>query len=300
MKSGATETSYYYLQNLVDFPKNIHVDHIPQNFITSKSKYKILWSHNSYDQPCYQNFDHRICDLIVCPSAWLANQFVRFHNVPPEKLRVIPNGVSDKFKYSNKKQKKLIHTSVPYKGLIHLPKIFALVRQQHPDFTASVFSSMSLYNQPETENYIEAYSELIRMPGIDWYSAVDNDLLVQEYQESALFVHPNIWEETFCVSMLEAQRSGCYPIISDIGALPETSGEIATIVPMKGISTKSGWQVEKQFINSFAQAVIDALNVFDQDRPYYDHISKKCAEHAEKYDWSVIAEQWKKLLKEFK
>lgn len=300
MKSGATETSYFYLQNLVEFPKNIHIDHIPQNFIASNAKYKVLWSHNSFDQPCYQNFDHNICDLIVCPSAWLAEQFVKFHQVPSEKLRVIPNGVSDKFSYNKNKKKKLIHTSIPYKGLIHLPKIFSIVRQCHPDFTASVFSSMSLYGQTEPETYIETYSELIRMPGIDWYPAVDNDLLVKEYQDSAVFVHPNIWEETFCVSMLEAQRSGCYPIISDIGALPETSGAWATIVPMIGQNTKTGWQVEQQFINNFAQAVIDALNVFDQDRAYYDQISKKCAEHAEKYDWSVIAEQWKKLFKEFK
>ena len=49
--------------------------------------------------------------------------------------------------------------------------------------------------------------------------------MIEHYQESAFFIHPNIWEETFCVSMAEAMKCGCYPIITNIGALPEVATE---------------------------------------------------------------------------
>jgi glycosyltransferase involved in cell wall biosynthesis len=298
MKSGATESNYVYLSKYLEFPKEVHVSHSPQKLAVSTAPIKIIWSQHSYDQPCYLNFDHTTVDCIVCPSQWLKQQFVKYHKIPEHKLVVIPNGVSDKFKYSEKKTKTLIHTSIPYKGLALLTKIFPLVRQAHPDCEFKIFSSMSLYSEVTEDPYVEVYSELIRMPGVLYNPAVDSDLLVEHYQSAALFVHPNIWEETACVSLMEAQRSGCYPILSDIGALSETSGELATLVPMDGVQTTSGWRVTDHFINTFAQAVIDALDHFDKNRSFYDEISRQCALHAARnHDWSVVAEQWKKLLR---
>lgn len=298
MKSGATESNYIYLGKYLEFPKHIFVSHDVQAIKLSSAPIKIIWSQHSYDQPCYLNFDHRVCDYIVCPSLWSKQQFIKYHKIPEHKLVVIPNGASDKFSYSDKKTKTLIHTSIPYKGLELFPLIFPIVRAAHPDCVLKIFSSMDLYGPVEDDPYVEIYSQLIRMPGVEYSPAVDSDELVKEYQNAALFVHPNIWEEGGCVSLMEAQRSGCYPILSDIGALPETSGEIATIIPMEGTPSSIGWQVSDQFINNFAQGIIDALNFFDNDREYYNEISRQCALHAARnHDWAVIAEQWKKLLR---
>lgn len=297
MKSGATESNYVYLSKYLTFPHTIQITNDPRTFLDN-SKIRIIWSQHSYDQPCYQNFDHRICDYIVCPSNWLKDQFIKYHKIPESKLIVIPNGVSDKFSYSKNKRKQLIHTSIPYKGCELLPKIFPIVRAAHPDCELYVFSSMGLYGENQNDPYDELYSELIRQPNVHWSPAVDSDLLVEYYKSSALFVHPNIWEETACVSLLEAQRSGCYPIITDIGAIPETSGEIATIVPIEGTYTQKGWKVTDQFINIFARAIIDALDFFEKDREYFDKISQSCANHAaRKHDWSVIAGHWDKFLR---
>ena len=297
MKSGATESNYVYLSEYYQFPDNVCVSHSPQEAAASDKPIKIIWSQHSFDQPCYLNFDHNTIDYIVCPSRWLKEQFIKFHKVPDHKLVVIPNGVSDKFKYTDKKSKTLIHTSIPYKGLVLLPHIFPIVRKAHPDCILKVFSSMSLYGEVKEDPYTEVYSELIRMPNVLYSPAVDSNLLIEHYQDAALFVHPNIWEETACVSLLEAQRSGCYPIISDIGALPETSGEIATIIPIDGRSTTTGWHVTEQFINNFADAIIQALNHFDKNRDFYDEVSRACALHAaQHHDWAVIAEQWKTFI----
>jgi glycosyltransferase involved in cell wall biosynthesis len=298
MKSGATESSYYYLSKYFQFPDNVYVGHDPHAVAQSTKPIKIIWSHHSYDQPCYAGFDHNTVDYIVCPSLWLKQQFIKYHKIPEHKLVVIPNGVSDKFQFSDKKTKTLIHTSVPYKGLILLPHIFPIVRKAHPDCILKVFSSMSLYGEVKDDPYIDVYSELIRMPNVLYSPAVDNDYLVEHYQDAALFVHPNIWEETSCVSLIEAQRSGCYPILSDIGALSETCGEIGTLVTMDGKQTTSGWSVTEQFINTFAAAIIAALDHFDNNRAFYDEASRAGALHAaQNHDWSVIAAQWQNFIR---
>ena len=65
MKSGATETSYQYLQEHYQFPENVFVSHLPEEIKKSNHQYKILWAHHAYDQQIFHNFDHNIVDYIV-------------------------------------------------------------------------------------------------------------------------------------------------------------------------------------------------------------------------------------------
>lgn len=297
MKSGASESNYYYLNEHYQFPDDVFVSHLPQEVVQSTARIKILWCQHAYDQPHYVNFDHNTCDAMVCPSEWTKQGFIKYHKVPEDKLVVIWNGVGPQFTYSPQKTKTLIHTSIPYKGLELLPYIFPIVKKAHPDCELKIFSSMGLYGQ-EQDPYEQLYQHLKTMPGVHYSPAVDQAALIEHLQSAAVFVHPNIWEEGFCVSMAEAMAAGCYPIVADIGALAEISGEIATLVPMDGESTTKGWQVTDQFINMFAQAVIDALNFYDKDRKYYDEISLRCSKYSRnRYDWGTIAEQWKKLIR---
>ena len=49
--------------------------------------------------------------------------------------------------------------------------------------------------------------------------------------EYNMFVYPSIWEETSCISLLEAMAAGCYSIVTNFGALYETGAEFAMYVP---------------------------------------------------------------------
>ena len=97
---------------------------------------------------------------------------------------------------SENKTKTFIHTSVPYKGLELFPEIIKRIQQKHPDAKFKIFSSMSLYG-PLNDPYIELYEELKKLPNVEYSAAVDQEELVSAYQESAFFIHPNIWEESF-------------------------------------------------------------------------------------------------------
>ena len=297
MKSGATETAYVYLSEHYQFPDNVFVSHLPEEIKKSNHPYKILWAHHAYDQPVFVNFDHNTVNHIVSPSQWNKDQLVKYHNIPEYKISVIPNGVADIFSYSDKKTKTMIYTSIPYKGLEVLARIIPKIHQVHPDAKFKIFSSMSLYG-PSNDQFINIYDHLKTLPYVEYSAAVDQAELVPHYQEAAFFIHPNIWEETFCVSMVEAMKSGAYPIITNIGALAEVAGENnASVVPIDGTPTSKGYQVTEDFMNSFADACCLALDYYDKDQEYYHKVSKIISDQvSEKYNWKKIAEQWKTLI----
>lgn len=297
MKSGATETCYLYLQQHYSFPKDVFVSHLPEEIKKSNHQYKILWAHHAYDQPIFLNFDHNIVNHIVTPSQWNKDQFIKYLNVPEYKITVIPNGVADIFSHSNKKTKTMIFTSIPYKGLEVLAKIIPIIHQIHPDTKFKIFSSMSLYG-PSNDQFIELYEHLKTLPNVEYSPVIDREELVEHYQESAFFIHPNIWEETFCVSMTEAMKCGAYPIITNIGALSEIAGEKnATVVPIDGENTSKGWKVTENFLLNFANACCLALDYYEKEPKFYHEVSKIISDFiVEKYDWKKIADQWKNLV----
>ena len=297
MKSGATESSFHYLSQYYEFPEEVEVSHLPEDLKKSNKSYKVLWAHHSYDQPAFLNFNHETVTHIVTPSHWAKEQLIKFHNVPKDKITVISNGVNDIFTYSENKTKTFIHTSIPYKGLELMPAIIRRIQQNHPDAKFKIFSSMSLYG-PLNDPYLELYEGLKELPNVEYSAAVDQEELVSAYQDAAFFIHPNIWEETFCVSMAEAMKSGAYPIITSIGALSEVAGEnFASVVPLEGNRTTKGYEVTENFLNTFAEVCCTALDYFEGDRTYYNQISKSLSNHiSQKCDWKKIAHQWKKLI----
>ena len=297
MKSGASESSYHYLSQHYTIPEDVEVSHLPEVLRKSNKPYKILWGQHAYDQPVFANFHHEEVTHIVSPSHWAKEQLIKFLNVPKNKITVIPTGVSDAFTFSENKTKTFIHTSIPYKGLELLPAIIRRIHTRHPDAKFKIFSSMSLYG-PSNDPYIELYEDLKTIPNVEYSAAVDQEELVKHYQDAAFFIHPNIWEETFCVSLTEAMKSGCYPIITNIGALQEVAGEnFASVVPIEGNRTPKGYEVTENFLNTFAEICCTALDYFDGDRTYYNQISKSLSNHiSQKCDWKKVAQQWKKLI----
>lgn len=156
---------------------------------------------------------------------------------------------------------------------------------------------MSLYG-PGPDQFLHIYDHLKKMPNVEYSEAVDREDLVKHYQESAFFIHPCVWEETFGVAMIEAMRCGAYPIITDIGALAEVAGpNNASVISIEGEATSKGFKVTDNFINKFTEASCEALNHYDQNQPYYHKVSKIISDYVtEKYNWKNIAEQWKLLI----
>jgi glycosyltransferase involved in cell wall biosynthesis len=46
-----------------------------------------------------------------------------------------------------------------------------------------------------------------------------------------IFAYPSIWEETFCISAVEAMAAGLYMFTTNYGALYETCAEFPVYIP---------------------------------------------------------------------
>ena len=316
MKSGATESSFYYLSQYYTFPENVDVKRTTHEIIQSDKQYKIIWAHDNCDQAGHATLPQHIdrIDKIVCVSNWEREQYIKYNRAPAEKLTVIPNGVDDMFRPSGKpKSKTCIFFSAPHKGIAPLVPIWKEVIKHHPDAKLKVFSSMSLYGdiQPgEGENetittdkglepspFIPIYKELQALPGVEYSPCIDREELLPHIQDAAFYIHPNVWEETFCVSLAEAMSCGCFPITTDMGALPETSNEMGKYIPMSGKTTSRGWITDNTFHQDFAEEVIRALHFFDVSRNEYEQASQTISKFAiETYNWKKISLMWEELI----
>jgi len=304
MISGATESSFYYLAQHYKFPDNVDVKRTTQEIVESNKKFRIIWAHDNCDQAAHYNLPQHLdkVSAIVCVSNWEKEQYVKFNRAPAEKIVVIPNGVAEEFKPNGKKSKTAIFFSAPHKGVTALPKVWKQIIKNHPDAKLKVFSSYDLYGQDHVERnkipeYIEAIEELKNLQGVEYSKCIDREELLPHVQDAAFFMHPNLWEETFCVSMVEAMACGCYPIVSDIGALREVSFNRGKYVPMLGENTQEGWKPSPKFINEFAQEVSRCFDFFDKaPETFYAATNDLSKITRDVYSWKRISECWKQLI----
>lgn len=308
MKSGATESSFYYLSQHLNIPQEVHIARSSQELLESSKPIKILWAHDNCDQPIHANLPAVANQLsaIVCLSEWERQQYIKYKRAPEEKLKVIYYGLDSIFVPSSKpKSKTAIFFSAPHKGITPLPKIWKQVIKNHPDAHLKVFSSMSLYEnagstQQETEEFLEAIRELKTLPNVLYSPCIEREELVSHIQDAAFFVHPNVWEETFCLSLAEAMSCGCYPITSNIGALPEVSFGKGKYISMTGENTPTGWKPSSQFIDEFAQEVSRCFEFFDKEPETFYNATKDLSKLTrETYDWNKSASVWKELIGQF-
>ena len=304
MKSGATESSFYYLNQYYQFPNNVEVSRSIEVLAESNKQYKILWAHDNCDQPQLLRLPELVSqiDKIVCVSNWEAEQYIKYNRAPADKIVVISNGVANIFNLKTPKSKTAIYFSGPHKGITLLPKIWKQLIKNHPDAKLKVFSSHNLYGEEyeqhfKTSEHLEAIEELKSLPGVEYSPCIDREQLLPHIQDAAFFVHPNVWEETFCVSMAEAMVCGCYPITSDIGALREVSFNRGKYIPMIGKNTSVGWEPSPKFINEFAQKLSRCFDFFDKEpQTFYAAVQDLSQIAKETYDWKKIAVVWEKLI----
>lgn len=305
MKSGATESSFYYLSQHYNIPNNVEISRNPEELVKSQKPIKILWAHDNCDQPIHYRLPElsKNIDAIVCLSQWEKEQFIKYNRAPENKLTVAYYGLDPMFSLPSKpKSKTAIFFSAPHKGITPLPKIWKQVIKNHPDAKLKVFSSMSLYEnaggyEEETQEFLEAIEELKSLPNVLYSPCIHREELIAHVKDAAFFVHPNVWEETFCLSLAEAMACGCYPIVSDIGALKEVSFGRGKYIPMLGENTPTGWKPSPKFINEFAQELSRCFDFFEKEPETYYNATKDLSKITrEVYNWKKASRLWNQIV----
>ena len=68
------------------------------------------------------------------------------------------------------------------------------------------------------------------LPNVNNIGYKPNIEVIEAMQSTHIFAYPSIWEETFCISAIEAMAAGNMAIVTNFGALYETCTEYAHYV----------------------------------------------------------------------
>ena len=298
---GGTELQYDYLTDYVD--KSI-LDQIqittsvPEKIPLHPTKMNILWQKNSYDQPNLAPWfkdknNHKKYDWYVFNSHWTYEKFRYYFDVPTERSVVIKNGIDRIQKsapYKKDEPIKIIHQNTPWRGLSVLLGAMQLVK--NPLITLDVYSSTEVYGKSfydqNDKHYKALYEQADGLPNVNYIGYKRNQYIKDHLQNYQMYAYPSIFEETFCISLLECMAAGLYCITTDLGALYETGAEFPMYVPY-----------DKDFrslAEKFAFGIEAAAKTIHETQ-IHNHLEVQSHYANAYYNWNKIGYQWETFLK---
>jgi glycosyltransferase involved in cell wall biosynthesis len=203
------------------------------------SKKTIYWNQLSYDQDAVQflindkEYLNKI-DRFVFVSHWQSEQFRKIFNIPGYKSYVIKNaclGV-DSRKNGIREKVKLCYTSTPWRGLGVLLKAWEILKPENCEL--HIFSSCKIYGSDFAQidsQYQHLYDKCNTLPDVHYRGSIPNKELRDELHTFDILAYPNTFEETSCISVIDAISAGLKVITSNIGALPETAEGWVSMYP---------------------------------------------------------------------
>ena len=271
-------------------------------FAPISAKKRFFWTGDSYDQAIgFGVGDKRIVavmDGFLAVSAWQADTVAEASGFPREKIWVIRNGINrEDFEGAEpRERKRLIYSTTPFRGLDFVPELYLKLREKHADAEIHIFSGYEVYRavyagtetfDAQAEGKFAKFSEQLRgLPNCFVHGNVIQSSLAREYMRSSLLFYPNTYEETSCITALEAQAAGCPIVTTKRGALPETVGAAGELI--EGEPGTEGYTAK------FLKACDRILS----DDTHFEKLSQAGKEQTKMNDWSAIARRFVVYLNE--
>lgn len=279
---------------------DIVVSYPPVSFEKNPNKKSILWLHDLptdkylYDYLSVKSNQEKF-DYFVFVSFWQKEMFRVILNLPDEKCVVMRNCIEpqdvDDSKWNNISPIKLVYSSTPQRGLNILFEVFKVLKTEY-NIELNVFSSFDIYGEKHksrNEPYKSFYEELRNTEGINYYGSVDHERLLKELKSQHIFCLPSTWEETSCISLLEAMSSECFCVHSDLAALPETSSNFT-----KMYKFYSNPNVHANYLYYSLKSLIDLIN--SKNSKITSHLLHQKYYIDGFYSWNVRKDDWTAFL----
>lgn len=263
-----------------------------------KNKIKLFWIHNTPEQ---LNYDHledggwKKFSKIIFISQNQRDKFITKFKIPYSHCSIIPYAIipiSSKEKPKNKIN--LIYHSTPYRGLKILFNTFKRLCKEYDNLELKIFSSYTIHGLKESqlifENSID-YDRIKNHPKIKNFGYVPNSIIREELSHCHIFAYPNIYEETFCLSLLEAMSAGCLCIHPNYGCLKETASNWSTIYDYH----ENEYKHQEIFYN-YLKKSIETIN----SEKIQKHLKMQSEYITYFYNWDIVTKKWIDLLENIK
>jgi glycosyltransferase involved in cell wall biosynthesis/tetratricopeptide (TPR) repeat protein len=187
---------------------------------------RLIWAHDIHVGPITEEQLEGV--TILALSQW-HEEFLK-SQYPTADIEITGNGIDpERFRqHVDRIPHRLIYASSPDRGLDLVLKSFPRIRAKYPDATLEVFYGFEMARKRVPE-YIAMVEELAQQPGVTLHGRVGQDRLAEEYLKADAMIYPAVepsgqpFNETYCISVVEALAAGCFPVTGDHGALRYTN-----------------------------------------------------------------------------
>ena len=262
-----------------------------------EDKQRILWVHDLANDPEVQhlkdkeNWNH--FERIVFVSHWQQNQFRTHLGFPYEKGVVIQNAIHSIPEHEKPKDGKInvCYFSTPHRGLELLLNAWEFMRKELKgglNAELNVYSSFKIYDRGHLdEQFRHIYKRAEEMDGVNYHGTVSNDEIREMLKTQHVMAYPSIYEETSCLTLIEACSAGCLCVIPNLGALPETGANFPWMYGYEEDHDKHA-QVHGHILGRAIEHFWDddVQNLLKIQRSYFDMF----------YNWNLRSGQWQQFL----
>ena len=286
VEDGVQYIDYSYF---TEFTMKYVIDHlVVSRFLSNLVYYEnilnvYLWVHDILPQieknsPLFQTHPVKFRGMIVL-SPWHA-AYVQQRTGVTSSLTWVSRNAIDASRFVDDGQVvrqpfRFIYTSDAFRGLGHLLEMLPELHRLYPEMELYVFTRL--------EHLQETWRETIRnLPYVKLHPRVSQEQLAIEWRKSDVWLYPTDFEETYCISALEAMAAGCLVATTRLAGLISTVGD-------RGIT------VDPPIAREEVRAELLKKLCFVLDRPevkkrYVD----KAREWALRQTYDTLAVEWKK------
>lgn len=255
----------------------------------------IYWNQLSYDQQAVSFLSDpknvAKIDRFVFVSNWQSEMFRKLFGIPGTKTTVIKNAcIGTEQRQPGPREKiKICYTSTPWRGLDVLLDAWDSLKPENCEL--HVFSSTKIYGRDfavsAAGNFEALFDRCRNTPGVFYRDFTNNETLRKELPSFDILAYPNTFEETSCISVIDALSAGLRVVCSNLGALPETTEGWARVYPYLVDKTK---HAEK-----FAKVLGEEIELLKSGALYY-HLEQQKAVYAPRWSWDQRIKEWKNYL----
>lgn len=192
------------------------------------NKINLYWLH---DLPGDPESEHLVnggwnkFERLIFVSHWQFQRYQMHYGLPWYKCVVLQNAIEPITPNKQEDGKiRLIYHTTPHRGLEILLPVFDKLCEKHNNIELDVYSSFNAYGWPERDKPYEQLFEFARKhPKINYHGYQPNHVIREALAKADIYAYPNIWQETSCISMMEAMSAGCEIVHPNYAALPETA-----------------------------------------------------------------------------
>jgi glycosyltransferase involved in cell wall biosynthesis len=193
-------------------------------------------------------------------------------------------------KPDTKEQIRLIYHTTPHRGLELLVPVFEFLCKEHDNLHLDVFSSFEIYGwKHRDKQYEQVFETCQKHPNITYHGFQPHDKVVEALGKAHIFAFPSIWVETSCIAAIEAMSAKCLTVTNNLGALPETCANFASMYQF----TEDG----QKHVNRFASILNNTINVMKKNDGWQNQLDVQKNYFDNFYSWNFRAKEWDLLLK---